>query len=439
MATWRFRRAVRTAVAAGTAAAALAGATAGAVASAATKTVLTVEVYNNWGFVQTAANAFMKAHPGVQIKISAVPGEQYFSTLPRVMESGSGPDVTVLEVVLGPYQALVQEGALANLNSIWKQDNLVAATPSSVTKNYTSSNGDRYAVNVDETILPVVYYNETVWQKLGLKAPVGHRLSLKDFNQDASALASKSYVPMSFGWTANAHHIFQQYLLSSCGDSTYYALANSWKTGGAKANWTQSCVVNAITAEQALVKNGTFGKDPLVNDDIAGADFLAQKSAMYLSGMWEVPTLQTTAKFKWGWFLMPSPPGGQPTKWLLYSADGLGVNAHLPSNVKSLAIKFVSSMMTKSFQSKLLALGRPPGRTDVVVPKSANGPLAQMVESEKTLGTAVHFVGILAPTAFQNTIENASEQVVLGSLSPAGMAKELQQTATQLRTSGSQG
>jgi ABC-type glycerol-3-phosphate transport system substrate-binding protein len=214
----------------------------------------------------------------------------------------------------------------------------------------------------------------------------------------------------------------------------YYALAASWKPSGPKVKWTNACVVRGIAAEKALAQRGVFGGNPIINYDIASADFIAQKAGMLFTGMWAVSQLQQQAKFNWGWFLMPPPAGGAPTQWLLYTADGFGVNAQ--SKNIPLAKEFLATMMTKKFQGSLLLAGRPPSRTDIAIPQGANPRLVQMVKSLTTLGSATHFIGILAPTDFQNTIESGSQKVILGSLSPPGLANQLQQLAQKLRAQG---
>ena len=400
--------------------------------SAAPKQEISVAVWSNWDFVKTAADAFMKTHPTVSIKISAIPGEQYFSSLPRTLGTNGGADITALEVTsTGSYPALVSEGGLVDLRSTWTSLGLARVTPPAVVSSYTSANGGRYAVNIDETILPVVYYNKDLFTKLGLSAPANHRVTLAQFNTLSDKLKSQSDIPMTSAWSTDAHHIFQQYLLSSCGDTKYYQLAASWKPNGPNVKWTDPCVVRAITAEKNLAQRGALGGNPIISYDVASADFIAQKSGMLLTGMWAVSQLQQQAKFGWDWFLMPPPAGGAPTKWLLYSADGLGVNAH--SKNIPMAEAFLATMMTKQFQGSLLVAGRPPSRTDITIPQGANTQLVQMVQSLKTLGSATHFIGILAPADFQNAVVTGTQQVLLGSLSPAGFAAQLQQLAQKLR------
>jgi raffinose/stachyose/melibiose transport system substrate-binding protein len=400
--------------------------------AASKKTEITVTVWSDWTFIQDAANAYMKSHPDVQIKVSAIPNEQYFYNLPRTLGTSGAADITVLEVTGAgtPYRALVKQGALLDLRSLWQKGGLVKAMPPAVTKSYTEPNGARYAVNVDETMLPVVVYNKDKFAQLGLKVPANHRVTMSQYNAYVSALKNESDIPMVYTWTTDGHHLFQQYLRSSCGAKTYYALAYSWKQGS-KASWTQPCVVNAIQGEKDLNDAGVFGDNPMISRDVAIGDFMSGKAGMMLTGTWMVSQLKTDAKFKWDWFLMPPPKGGQPTQWMLYSADGFGINAK--SQHKQEAQDFLSAIMTKQAQTQLLLAGRPPSRTDVSVPAGANPQLVQMVKSTKTLGADTHFIGILAPSDFQDAIVAGSQNVLLGKLTPLGLAQQLQQLAVKLR------
>ena len=394
---------------------------------------LTVAAWSNFDFVKTAATAFEKTHPNVSIKINAIPGDDYFSSLPRTFGTGSGADVTVLEVgSTGSYPALVKQGSLADLSDVWQSQGLAAATPESVTKAYTSD-GKQYAVNIDETYLPVVYYNKDLFKKLGLTAPDSSRVaSMDDFFKITDALKADGELPLAYAWKTDAHHIFQQNLLSTCGDDKYLALAASSNQGAtATASWTDPCVVSAIQAFKTMADKGVFGKDPIIDGDVAGASFLSAKAGMMLSGTWQVSTLQQQAKFGWGWFLLP-PAGSNPTKWLLYPGDGIGVNAK--SKNVDVAKEFVASMMTKDFQSSLLSAGRPPSRTDVTAPANAIPELVAIQKSIQTLGSQTHLIGILAPPDLQDTVVSDSQQVIQGSLSPQDMAQQLEDEAQQLRS-----
>ncbi len=341
--------------------------------------------------------------------------------------------MTILEVgSTGSYPALIKEGALADLSDVWQSQGLNAATPASVKNTYTTD-GKQYAVNIDETYLPVVYYNKDLFTKLGLMAPDGGRVaSMDDFFKITDALKNNGDLPLAYAWKTDAHHIFQQNVLSSCGDAKYLALAASSNAGAqATASWTDPCVVTAIQSFKTMADRGVFGKDPIIDGDVAGASFLSGKAGMMLSGTWEVSTLQQQAKFGWGWFLLP-PAGANPTKWLLYPGDGIGVNAK--SKNVPLAKEFVSSMMTKDFQGSLLSAGRPPSRTDVTAPANAIPALVAIQKSITTLGGQTHLIGILAPPDLQDTVVSDAQQVIQGSLSPQDMAAQLEQQAGQLRS-----
>jgi raffinose/stachyose/melibiose transport system substrate-binding protein len=395
-------------------------------------THLTVTVWSDWSFIKDAANKYMKGHPNVKITVSAIPNEQYFYNLPRTLGTSGGPDITVLEVTGAgtPYRALVKQKALVDLRGVWAKQKLTKVMPPAVTRSYTEPSGARYAVNVDETMLPVVVYNQDVFKSAGLTPPKNHRVTKAQFDAYVSGLKDKGEIPMTDTWTTDAHHLFQQYLLSSCGATTYYALANSWQPSS-KVSWNQPCVVRGINAEKALNDEGVFGSNPIITRDIAIGGFMSGKAGMMLTGTWIVSQLKTDAKFGWDWFLMPPVPGGQPTKWLLYSADGFGINAK-SKNIAA-AKDFLATVMSKSGQSQMLSAGRPPSRTDVTTAKGVAPQLLTMVKSMKTLGSETHILGIISPSDFQDVITADSQNVLLGKMTAQQFAQDLQKLAVKLR------
>src|SRR3954447_26510805 len=135
----RMRRRLMALAACGIAAVAVAAGATSAAPRATTQ--LTVAVWSDWQFVQRAADAYTKTHPNVKIKVSAIPGEQYFASLPRTLGSG-GADITVLQVTgTGSYKGLVDEHALVDLSSIWRKQGLTRVMPAGVAPSYVSADG----------------------------------------------------------------------------------------------------------------------------------------------------------------------------------------------------------------------------------------------------------------------------------------------------------
>jgi ABC-type glycerol-3-phosphate transport system substrate-binding protein len=396
-------------------------------------TELRIATWSDWEFLQDLADQYTEENPDVSIQIDAIPGQEYFDNLPRTLGLEEAPDITILQVTqVGLYRQLVEDGLLLDVNDIWESQGLEDVTPQAVVDTYTEEDGSRYAVNSGLTFLPAVYYNKEIFEELGLEVPEGGRLSSYDeLGRIVQALDEAGHLPMTYNWE-EAHHMFQQNLQSSCGEEDYVALGSSWQPGSEPTiSWTDDCVVNAITAYADLAEAGTFGRDPLMGFDVAMAGFTSGQSGMLTTGMWAVDQIQEEADFDFGWFLMPPIEGGQDdTRWVLWLADGLGIAANSPN--QELAKDFLEFTMTQEAQS---SMPRPPSRTDVE-PTNVDPALGEMITSLDDLGTTTHFIQVLAPPDFQDVIQSSTEEVLLGSKTPAEMAQDLEELAESLRNDG---
>jgi raffinose/stachyose/melibiose transport system substrate-binding protein len=398
---------------------------------------LRVAVWSDWQFVEAAARDYMDTHPGVSIDVQAITGQDYFDNMPRTLGTADAADVTVLQVTqTGTYRPVVEEGLLMDVSDIWRSQDLDEAIPESVVEVYTEEDGSRYSVNVGLTYLPIIYYNKEIFDELGLQVEDGSRLeSYDEFYAITEALAEAGVVPMSYAWARDAHHIFQQNLHSSCGDEGYQELGSNWRPGSEPTlRWTDECAVRAIEQYAEMAERGVFGAQPVMGFDVAGATFTSGGAGMWMTGMWAIGQLRDEAEFEWGWFMAPPIPGGEETRWILWTADGLGVAAN--TQHPELAKDFLASLMTIEAQSQILTFGRPPARTDISVPPDADPAIVAMQESLDTLGTAVHFIQVLAPPDFQDIIQSGSEEVVLGTRSPEDLAQELEDLAESFRAGG---
>jgi len=398
---------------------------------------LRVAVWSDWQFVEDAARRYVDAHPGVTIDVQAITGQDYFDNLPRTLGTADAADVTVLQVTqTGTYRPVVEEGLLMDVNDIWQSQGLEQAIPGSVVEVYTEEDGSRYSVNVGLTYLPIIYYNKEIFDQLGLEVEDGTRLaSYDELYALTDALAQAGVVPMTYAWARDAHHLFQQNLDSSCGDEGYQELGSNWRPGSTPTlHWTDECAVQAIQQYADMAQRGVFGSQPVMGFDVAGATFTSGGAGMWMTGMWAIGQLRDEADFDWGWFMAPPIPGGEDTKWILWTADGLGIAAN--TQYPELAKDFLASLMTVESQSNMLAFGRPPARTDTTVPPDADPAIVAMQGSLDSLGTAVHFIQVLAPPDFQDIIQSGSEEVVLGVKSPQDLAQELEDLAESLRAGG---
>lgn len=395
---------------------------------------LTVAVWSNWGFVERAAEAYTAKNPNVTINVEAISGDDYFSAMPRTIGTSDAPDITVLQVAeTGPYQDLIEMGALVDVSDIWADQGLEAATDPTITDAYTQPDGNRYAVNVGPTFLPVTFYNKDLFAAHGIEVTDGGQLqSIGELYDISDTLQAAGVTPMTYPFQGDAHHLFQQQLLSACGEETYLSLGTAWKDDeGSAAKWDDECVVRSIESQKAWGDSGVLGENAVIDRDVAAAAFASGNAAMMTTGMWGVAQFREQVDFDFGWFMTPPAIDGDLTKWILWTADGLGVNASSPN--ADVAADFLSTIMTQEFQSSMLSDGRPPSRQDITVPDDADQMLVDMQASFATYGTGVHIVQGVTPADYQAVISDGMQEVMLGSLSAEDLASRLQQLTDELR------
>lgn len=393
-----------------------------------------VAVWSNWDFVQRAGDLYTEEHPNVTVTVDAISGDDYFSALPRTLGTSGAPDITVLQVIgTGSYQDLVDQGALVDLSDVWDELDLGSVTDATIVDAYTQEDGSRYAVNVGPTFLPVTFYNKDLFAELGIDVTDGGQIASLDQLYEISAkLEGAGVTPMVYPWNGDAHHLFQQELLSACGEDTYAELGTAWRKEGASgAQWDDECVVRAIESMKQMQEKGVFGSNPVIDRDVAAAAFLSGNAGMMTTGMWAVAQFRDQADFDFGWFMTPPAIDGDQSKWILWTADGLGVNAK--SENVDVAKDFLATIMTKEFQSSMLSDGRPPSRTDVVVPDDADQMLVDMQNSFDTYGTGLHIIQGLTPIDYMTVISDGMQEVMIGATTPAELAGRLQDLTEQLR------
>lgn len=396
---------------------------------------INVAVWSDWGFIERAAQDYMDTHPNVTIRVDAIPGVEYFQNLPRTIGTPDAPDISVVQVFSvadSPYQNIIASDDLVELSSIWDDADLENNMTPSTVENYTQDDGSRYAVDIGPTFGPVTFYNKDLFEELGIDVTDGGRIdSNAALLEISDTLSDAGLTPMTSPWDDEGHHKIQQMLVSSCGQEVYGEFATAWQDSGSAVDWTDSCVVNAIESLKEPVDKGLFGDNPILNRDVAMGAFLSQETGMLTSGSYLITNLTEQAEFDIGWFMPPPANGGDPTNWMLFTVDGLAINANSPH--VEVAQDFLSTVVTQEFQSSMLSDGRPPSRTDVVVPEDADPMLPEMMDSFDTYGTVGHIVEMQTPVEYRTIMVEGMQEVLLGSLSPEELAQQLETLTSELR------
>jgi len=398
-----------------------------------------VAVHPDWDFIQDGADQYMAANPGTTINLeSIVGGNDYFPTLPRILATDEAPDVTVLQVgFAGTWEELVATGVLADLSDVYNEDGLKDAFLGPIVASYSNADGSQSAINVGLNWIPVVYYNKTMFEDLGIDAPENGRVaSMEDWFAITDSLKDAGKTPLALaiaGFRATMWFT-GQYMESNCGTEWSLALETGWLPGTTPtARFTDPCAIEAFEAINVDWNDrGVYGDSPsTVTRDIGQTLFFTEESGMFMSGSWEVGAINAAdLPFDVGWLLMPS-LGDEPTHFHLAMIDGLGVAAN--SDNPELAADFISYIAGKDFQTYMAQYSRFSGRTDVTPDPATVPPVAL-----SQLAALDEFAGEPAPNTLlhirlRDRIAEGWVEILVGILTPAELAADLERIADELR------
>jgi multiple sugar transport system substrate-binding protein len=189
------------------------------------------------------------------------------------------------------------------------------------------------------------------------------------------------------------------------------------QAGGSVSNLAMPEAAAALKLWADMVKNGTASKDVINQRQYEVTNtFMAGNNAMVLCGPWELPRLQTDAKFDWRLTLLPV----KEDKNIKASALG-GYDWVVPKGAKAVdgAFKFVEFMSNPKILNEGWATGRLAPRSDVTVqdPKwpQAYAIYREQLQSAKARGPHPQWPDI------SRHIQTAMQEAVTGA-KPADVA-----------------
>jgi ABC-type glycerol-3-phosphate transport system substrate-binding protein len=404
------------------------GCLAGCESASSSTTVLTVYTGQGWNFMTIAARNFEKTHPGVVVQLSQTSGQPYFNNLPRTLPTSSTPDITVLQVIPGPYDAVIKQNELISLNSIWTQLHLASHYPLSLVKNYRA-HGTYYGIPIDLLWMPIFWFNESLLAELHLPVPTTHQWpSLQAFTSWESAVVKTGHEALTSGITDDdgAAFVFSTLLDSSCGNPTFHALESDAMVRSGHASWTASCVSNALFSLQAIeLATGAPSFPSTMSDNEASALFESQRSAGFSTGSWEASAVaQDHVRFRIAWTLPPPARDGTTPEMMVADLDALGINSR--SSHVALAKEFLSYLASPQFESiaKVQAeLPGPPPRTDVPF---SNGVPELNLQQDKFIQAFGSQTQLTTAVPFEATIEQLLVEYLSGHMDAQSVEEHFQ-------------
>jgi len=289
---------------------------------------------------QDIVDRFQAKNPGIKVKLLPSPTLDRDAYAKQLLASGQFPDV-LQSITLQDYAS---------------QGLLYAWTPAEQAKwnvlfpHAGQLSGKQYSIPNNSQVIPLVYYNKSIFKKLQLKPPT----TWAQFLQVCAKIKTSGQTPLAIGGSQDtwASWIF----LGGMFSANVLGQDPNWivKRKQNKVHFTDPLVARTFNAWAALSKAGYFNKNALsLNYAGMQQEFLDGKEAMYPMGTWAASaTAVGAAKFGVGVFRLPTFSG--PAVQAVFTNGGAVVSAksgHLDA-AKKLAAFWSLDPVTNSILAK---------------------------------------------------------------------------------------
>lgn len=281
--------------------------------------------------------SFEEANPGVEVKLTVIPYEQYLNKALLALNGSSGPDVLSLDQIwMAQLAAAGQISALDEQieasSTITPDDFFAGAWASNV---YDEST---YGVPLNADVWEQLYYNADLFEKAGLD-PDSPPTTWEEWNAALEKLTDPSTDQAGIsliGCKNEGSVVVTNSLMFSNDGSVISDDASSYDSAE-----------NAAALEQyaTLAEFAPAGVAATCEQD-AVARFTAGKAAMLLDGSWQQDTMKTSADFDWRIAVPPVPEG----KTFIGALGGFNLGISAKATDPELAFKWIEHLTTAENQ-----------------------------------------------------------------------------------------
>ena len=354
------------------------------------------------GYYEKVAADYEKAHPGVDIKISAMQHEDMLTKLDAAFQSGDAPDI-YMERGGGELADHVEAGLTKDLSKdaadvISKLGGNVAGW---------QVDGKTYALPFSMGVVGF-WYNKSLFAKAGI---TDTPKTLDEWFTDVDKLKAAGITPVSVGagdkWPA-AHYWYYT-ALRQCSQDVLQKAVQS-------LDFSDQCFIKAgDTLKEIIGKkpfNAGFLSTPAQSGPTSASGLLATgKVAMELAGHWEPGVMQGLTEDKkglgddTGWFPFPSVDGGagDPAAQL-GGGDAWGVSEKAPAEAVDFVKYLLSDEVQTGFAQNDMGLPTNPAATSAV----KDPALAQLLQ----VRDSSPFIQLYFDTAFGTSVGNAMNDAI---------------------------
>ena len=289
--------------------------------------------------LDAAIAAFEAENPGITVNLRTFENADYQKQLPLALSSGE--DIDVAGVQVSAMTNSVKDYLLPAED--WAADILPTINPTMVEQTAAiADDGVLYSVPLGSIGSPLMYYNATMLDELGLSVPTTAAEWKKGV--DAISAAHPDVPPVVF----SGEPYWQEEMFFAIAEQTSPGLSDD--IIGGDGSWDQPAVVDGLDAYKSLFDDGIVSQDVL---SLLGSRpselFSAGEAAFYIDGSWNNSLLSAAYRAENGIELtdvgvapMPLVNGGKPAVRAL--AEG-GLAIPTASKHQEAAEKFIAFML----------------------------------------------------------------------------------------------
>lgn len=245
-------------------------------------------------FWDMAIDTTLESVPGLEIERILTPDADRNAYAKQLQASGQFPGL-LASISPGDF---VDAGLLAPYDKEWLEENFLYPEA-------TEIDGAAYQPPAGAQILPMVYYNKTIFNDLGLEVPT----TWDEFTDVVTALKDAGVTPIELAgletWSAGMPIV----ALASVD-----VLGNNpdWiqERYEGEVKFTDPEFASAMQKQQELIELGAYSESALsVDYATANNNFFDGKSGMYIQGSWLIGGFPKDSVDNFGSFLFPSDDG----------------------------------------------------------------------------------------------------------------------------------
>ncbi|NPV54158.1 MAG: extracellular solute-binding protein [Firmicutes bacterium] len=376
---------------------------------------------------------YQAKHPDVKFTLTVMEQEQQRATLPVIMSTPGAPPTGWLNYGSGDVPALVETGAVENLDRYYKKYGWWSFLPKHL--NTHRINGSMYHFSLAFVTTPLIFYNKAIFAKVGIETPK----TLEDLFTISAKLRKAGYQPLLMGdrdaWPG--FHMYQVIASRTTPLEEYnkilYMTRNEVKMGDYPG------FAEAFQIMRDMETKGVWGDGVLSMDDMEARQvFLNRKGAMYESGTWIISELRKGLGDELGFFLFPQVHNNIPIVLTVSYPDEYILSAYVDQRTKDIIADFYNYVLSTEGQKIVATTGAMPIRTDLTS-KSFKGskvdPIA--IEIMELFGSGKYDTTDEIVTFWGNELyaelRSVVQKVIGGQVSPKEAVVQLDKVAARVR------